>query len=337
MAAATDAPAPTVDDDDDTAAAPVALFFPANPSLLPEAWTGLGFGLGHDGSSNSWTPAPTFSFDHHGNSFPHSLDPTMRLAPGDAFSPTALFCHDNFIVGMPAPFGQNICVRCGNELAAANSTFWSADTRDPNPLGYPSMASFPSPDPSPSRIASLSHPDTWQARLPAHSMYPFNNREETPNKAMERGIGQRRDSGPSHSSMRQQEEEPTHSEWRSHAHGVAVMSPTSPLSPRSWTAELGGGDMWTSVATKERNRLSATRYRERTHKATKNLEAESQHNEIHNRSLRACFDELREEVLALKTEILRQSNCNCPLMRHYMAAEAQKIVVSMVDSGHQAM
>ena len=59
------------------------------------------------------------------------------------------------------------------------------------------------------------------------------------------------------------------------------------------------------------------------------LEAECSHREKQNQGLRACLVRLRGEVLELKTEILRQSDCNCPLMRGYVSAEAERFVASM--------
>ncbi|KAK0620791.1 hypothetical protein B0T14DRAFT_555635 [Immersiella caudata] len=82
---------------------------------------------------------------------------------------------------------------------------------------------------------------------------------------------------------------------------------------------------------RERGRMAATRYRLNTIRTMANLEEETHQNEKHNKSLRATFDQLRKEVLELESEILKQSDCNCPLMRGYVSAKAQRYIASIAE------
>jgi hypothetical protein len=81
--------------------------------------------------------------------------------------------------------------------------------------------------------------------------------------------------------------------------------------------------------------MAATRYRLNIIRTVANLEEENHENEKENKSLRATFDQLRKEVLELEDEILEQSGCNCPLMRGYVSAKAQRYISSIAAKSRQ--
>lgn len=49
-----------------------------------------------------------------------------------------------------------------------------------------------------------------------------------------------------------------------------------------------------------------------------------------NEQLLACCNQLREEASELKNEILRQSGCDCPIIRSYLSIEAQRALNNMM-------
>jgi len=59
------------------------------------------------------------------------------------------------------------------------------------------------------------------------------------------------------------------------------------------------------------------------------LEMAEQEAGMQNQALRAYADQLRQEVFQLKNELLQQSTCECPLIRGYLAQEAERVFKSI--------
>jgi len=76
---------------------------------------------------------------------------------------------------------------------------------------------------------------------------------------------------------------------------------------------------------REKNRTAATKYRNKTKKGIEELqEMESQLSEK-NRILSGHVECLRNEILALKTEILRHGTCESPLIQEYIMKTAKRL------------
>ncbi|KAM5350320.1 hypothetical protein ACJ41O_006825 [Fusarium nematophilum] len=76
----------------------------------------------------------------------------------------------------------------------------------------------------------------------------------------------------------------------------------------------------------ERNRLAAERCRRRKQDEARALAAKEEALGSQNRHLFSCYHMLKEEVLRLRTEVLQHTNCDCVLIREYIAREAQRTV-----------
>lgn len=76
---------------------------------------------------------------------------------------------------------------------------------------------------------------------------------------------------------------------------------------------------------RERNRTAATKCRAKTKVVEARLEATERTMWEENTQLTAQVVGLREEVLALKTELLRHGYCDCELIQRYIRSEAMKI------------
>lgn len=91
---------------------------------------------------------------------------------------------------------------------------------------------------------------------------------------------------------------------------------------------------------RERNRTAATKCRAKTKVVEARLEATERTMWEENTQLAAQVVGLREEVLALKTELLRHGYCDCELIQRYIRSEAMKIggatttPASMVPGSH---
>jgi hypothetical protein len=240
-------------------------------------------------------------------------------------------------------------------------------------IGSASIPTFSATSHLTPRTALLtSFPDPNHACPPVSPVSVSEQSDDAPAKEKRKWNRPRLHIGDDNPSRRQDEGQFSPSEWLGQTSPTAPRTPMSLLSPLSSTSTTGsgGGDMSmaydTSRAslgedpqqspgegvygkdqqgsppggpkktTRERNRMAATRYRTKTLRTVADLEAESRRNEKENQSLRASIIQLRGEVLELKSEILRQSDCNCPLMRGYVSAEAQKFVASMAHRCHQA-
>ncbi|EXK25581.1 hypothetical protein FOMG_17774 [Fusarium oxysporum f. sp. melonis 26406] len=80
----------------------------------------------------------------------------------------------------------------------------------------------------------------------------------------------------------------------------------------------------------ERNRIAANKCRLRKHDEALALASLEATMEDQNRYLMTCFDSLTVEIYHLKTQLLRQTECNCVLIQNYIANEAQKCVDRLV-------
>jgi len=94
---------------------------------------------------------------------------------------------------------------------------------------------------------------------------------------------------------------------------------TSPTTPDGSSPDLRA----TTTATitdkiRVRNKEASSRYRQRTQATITKAEAEERLANGEHKVLRARLDELREEVFELKTELLKQASCGCPLIRGYL-------------------
>jgi len=87
--------------------------------------------------------------------------------------------------------------------------------------------------------------------------------------------------------------------------------------------EDGDGDAQKLAVTRARNKTAATRYRAKTQATISIMEAEEREVSARRQALIACANQLREEVFHLKNEVLRQTDCGCPLIAGYLAEAAR--------------
>ncbi|WKT54005.1 Transcription factor Jun [Fusarium oxysporum f. sp. vasinfectum] len=80
----------------------------------------------------------------------------------------------------------------------------------------------------------------------------------------------------------------------------------------------------------ERNRIAANKCRLRKRDEALALASREETMEDQNRYLMTSLDSLTVEVYHLKTQLLRHTECNCVLIQHYIANEAQKCVDRLV-------
>jgi hypothetical protein len=79
----------------------------------------------------------------------------------------------------------------------------------------------------------------------------------------------------------------------------------------------------------ERNRIAANKLRLRKKEDLARLHSVEQAMEQRHKTLSRSVDELKEEVLDLKTQLLQHKSCNCTLIHHYITGEAQQYVHSL--------
>lgn len=80
----------------------------------------------------------------------------------------------------------------------------------------------------------------------------------------------------------------------------------------------------TKPSAQARNRAAASRYRAKTQAAFAQLEAAERDVTVRHQSLLACAARLRDEIFALKNELLRHADCECPLIRGYLSHAAEQ-------------
>ena len=79
----------------------------------------------------------------------------------------------------------------------------------------------------------------------------------------------------------------------------------------------------------ERNRIAATKCRNRRRDEAQDLALQEQEAENRHRYLSAVCDSLTSEIYELKTQLLGHSDCRCELIQAYIAHEARKSVDTM--------
>lgn len=97
--------------------------------------------------------------------------------------------------------------------------------------------------------------------------------------------------------------------------------------------DYGGGPSSSSSSSKktqtqrdrEQNRAAATKCRAKTKAAINKLEEDERYASEQRAYLAAVADRLRSEVLFLKSELLRHSDCDCVLIQQYLARMARLI------------
>ncbi|ETS86607.1 hypothetical protein PFICI_00435 [Pestalotiopsis fici W106-1] len=76
---------------------------------------------------------------------------------------------------------------------------------------------------------------------------------------------------------------------------------------------------------KQKNRAAAARCREKTRHYADELRGRERDLSSKKEFLTACVADLRDEILALKNEILRHSDCNCDYIQKYLTAAANQV------------
>ncbi|KAI7763801.1 hypothetical protein LZL87_012699 [Fusarium oxysporum] len=74
----------------------------------------------------------------------------------------------------------------------------------------------------------------------------------------------------------------------------------------------------------ERNRIAANKCRMRKKQDQMRLQSDEQAMEQRHMMLSSCVDDLKEQVLYLKTQLLQHTSCNCTLIHHHIEKEAQR-------------
>ncbi|KAJ4212463.1 hypothetical protein NW760_015343 [Fusarium oxysporum] len=74
----------------------------------------------------------------------------------------------------------------------------------------------------------------------------------------------------------------------------------------------------------ERNRIAANKCRMRKKEDQTRLQFDEQAMEQRHMMLSSCVDDLKEEVLYLKTQLLQHTSCNCTLIHHHIEKEAHR-------------
>ncbi|KAH7248476.1 hypothetical protein B0J15DRAFT_449729 [Fusarium solani] len=80
---------------------------------------------------------------------------------------------------------------------------------------------------------------------------------------------------------------------------------------------------------RERNRVAANKFRTRKKKDLARLQSDEEAIEQRHRTLTSCVDDLNEELLHLKMQLLQHTGCNCTLIQNYIENEAQLYIQSM--------
>ncbi|KAL8868345.1 MAG: hypothetical protein Q9174_005052 [Haloplaca sp. 1 TL-2023] len=80
----------------------------------------------------------------------------------------------------------------------------------------------------------------------------------------------------------------------------------------------------------ERNRIAASKCRQKKKEWTQNLEARARELHKENSSLRLLVDSLREEMLFIKGEMVKHSSCGCEPIQNWLKSSANSIATSPV-------
>jgi len=79
----------------------------------------------------------------------------------------------------------------------------------------------------------------------------------------------------------------------------------------------------------ERNRIAADKCRMRKKEELARLQFDEQATEQRHKELSSCMNDLNEEILYLKMQLLQHTSCNCTLIQHYIKNEAQHYIQAM--------
>ncbi|KAL9005666.1 MAG: hypothetical protein Q9188_001572 [Gyalolechia gomerana] len=80
----------------------------------------------------------------------------------------------------------------------------------------------------------------------------------------------------------------------------------------------------------ERNRIAASKCRQKKKEWTQNLENRAREQAKENQSLRMMLDSLRDEMLFLKTEMLKHTTCSCEEIQVWVKSGAGSLVTSPI-------
>ncbi|CEI67711.1 hypothetical protein FVEN_g9526 [Fusarium venenatum] len=97
-------------------------------------------------------------------------------------------------------------------------------------------------------------------------------------------------------------------------------------SPRERRPQLNNAKNRRYLNALERNRHAAAKCRARKQDEENALACEVEILEARHQQLSSCYNDLVEQVYHLKSEILRHSDCDCPLIQQYIRNEAYKSV-----------
>ncbi|KAL9023866.1 MAG: hypothetical protein Q9196_006920 [Gyalolechia fulgens] len=82
----------------------------------------------------------------------------------------------------------------------------------------------------------------------------------------------------------------------------------------------------------ERNRVAASKCRQKKKEWTQNLESRARELAKQNQSLRMMLDSLRDETLFLKNEMLKHATCGCEEIQSWVKSGAGSVAISPIDS-----
>ena len=80
----------------------------------------------------------------------------------------------------------------------------------------------------------------------------------------------------------------------------------------------------------ERNRIAASKCRQKKKEWTQNLEARARELHKENSSLRLLVDSLRDEMLFIKGEMVKHSSCGCEPIQNWLKSSANSLAASPV-------
>ncbi|KAF8425107.1 hypothetical protein EV426DRAFT_532116 [Tirmania nivea] len=83
----------------------------------------------------------------------------------------------------------------------------------------------------------------------------------------------------------------------------------------------------------ERNRVAASKCRQKKKEWMQNLEETARTAQNNSRYLQAAVVQLKDELLHLKQELLKHHGCDCTQIRTYLMQEAEKVVVDQQKRG----
>lgn len=105
----------------------------------------------------------------------------------------------------------------------------------------------------------------------------------------------------------------------------ASASATSPDTTTCWSGATATATA-KSPRSREANRLAAAKCRTKSRKKNSKLQERERCLVLENRRLVSCAQQLRDEVLNLKNEILSHSECDSDVIKAYIDSAARKVV-----------